>query len=82
MFFILLSNIREYFFYFIFPWLAFAWLRCKKDDIEDLEGFLRGKKIITRGGTKFGVDGRVVRVSMVDTDQAFNVFINRLATMK
>ncbi|XP_066363523.1 tryptophan aminotransferase-related protein 1-like [Miscanthus floridulus] len=59
----------------------FAWLRCKKDDIEDLEGFLRLKKIITRGGTKFGVDGRVVRVSMVDTDQAFNVFINRLATM-
>ena len=78
MFFILLSNIRYHIF---FPWSAFAWLRCKKDDIEDLEGFLRLKKIITRGGTKFGVDGRVVRVSMVDTDQAFNVFIYRLATM-
>lgn len=65
-----------------FPWLAFAWLRYNKDDIEDLEAFLLEKKIITRGGTRFGVDARAVRVSMVDTDQAFNVFINRLATMK
>ncbi|PWZ33434.1 Tryptophan aminotransferase-related protein 2 [Zea mays] len=61
---------------------AFAWLRCKKDGIEDLESFLRENKIVTRGGTKFGVDGRVVRVSMVDTDQAFNVFLDRLSTMK
>nr|AMD16119.1 tryptophan aminotransferase [Zea mays] len=60
----------------------FAWLRYNKDDIEDLEAFLLEKKIITRGGTRFGVDARAVRVSMVDTDQAFNVFINRLATMK
>ncbi|WVZ96720.1 hypothetical protein U9M48_042321 [Paspalum notatum var. saurae] len=60
----------------------FAWLRYKKDDVEDLEGFLREQKIITRGGTRFGVDGKVVRVSMVDTDEAFDVFVNRLVSLK
>ena len=59
---------------------AFAWLRCEKEDIDDLEGFLR-EKIITRGGTRFGADGKVVRVSMLDTDEAFHVFIERLASL-
>ncbi|XP_062232485.1 tryptophan aminotransferase-related protein 1-like [Phragmites australis] len=60
----------------------FAWLRCEKEGVKDLEGFLREHKIITRGGTKFGVDGRFVRVSMLDTDEAFNVFMDRLASLK
>ncbi|KAK8456954.1 hypothetical protein SEVIR_3G100800v4 [Setaria viridis] len=60
----------------------FAWLRCHKDGVEDLEGFLRENKIMTRGGPKFGVDERVVRVSMLDTDEAFDVFINRVASLK
>ncbi|CAO2205652.1 unnamed protein product [Urochloa humidicola] len=60
----------------------FAWLRCHKDGVEDFECFLREHKIITRGGTKFGVDERVVRVSMLDTDEAFNVFIGRVASLK
>ncbi|XP_044962626.1 tryptophan aminotransferase-related protein 1-like [Hordeum vulgare subsp. vulgare] len=61
---------------------AFAWLRCEKEEVEDLESFLREHKIITRSGTKFGVDRKVVRISMVDTDEAFNIFVDRLATMK
>ncbi|KAL6897802.1 hypothetical protein ACP4OV_006761 [Aristida adscensionis] len=60
----------------------FAWLRCEKEGVDDLEGLLREKKIMTRGGTKFGADGRVVRVSMLDTNEAFNVFMDRLVSMK
>ncbi|KAF8726004.1 hypothetical protein HU200_020585 [Digitaria exilis] len=60
----------------------FAWLRCHKDGVEDFEGFLREHKILTRGGPKFGVDEKVVRVSMLDTDEAFNMFINRVASLK
>ncbi|CAN6353899.1 unnamed protein product [Urochloa humidicola] len=60
----------------------FAWLRCHKDGVEDLEAFLRKHKILTRGGPRFGVDARVVRVSMLDTDEAFDVFIDRVASMK
>ncbi|KAE8814551.1 Tryptophan aminotransferase 1 [Hordeum vulgare] len=61
---------------------AFAWLRCEKQEVEDLESFLRENKIITRGGTKFGAGRKVVRISMVDTDEAFGIFVDRLATMK
>ncbi|KAF0925893.1 hypothetical protein E2562_018697 [Oryza meyeriana var. granulata] len=60
----------------------FAWLRCEKEGVDDLEGYLREHKIITRGGGKFGADGRVVRVSMLDTDEAFAIFVGRLAAMK
>ncbi|XP_072150816.1 tryptophan aminotransferase-related protein 1-like [Setaria viridis] len=60
----------------------FAWLRCHKDGVEDFESFLRERKIITRGGSKFGVDQRVVRISMLDTDEAFNVFIGRITSLK
>uniref|UniRef100_A0ACD5W2R9 Uncharacterized protein n=1 Tax=Avena sativa TaxID=4498 RepID=A0ACD5W2R9_AVESA len=61
---------------------AFAWLRCDKEGVDDLEGFLREHKIITRSGTRFGADPKVVRVSMVDTDEAFGIFVDRLAAMK
>jgi L-tryptophan---pyruvate aminotransferase len=60
---------------------AFAWLRCEKEEIGGLEDFLRQKRIITRGGTRFGADAKVVRVSMLDTDEAFDVFIQRLASL-
>jgi L-tryptophan---pyruvate aminotransferase len=63
-------------------YLAFAWLRCHKDGLDDLEAFLRENKIITRGGPRFGVDEKVVRVSMLDTDEAFNMFIGRIASLK
>jgi L-tryptophan--pyruvate aminotransferase len=50
--------------------------------VEDLEVFLREHKIITRSGTRFGADSKVVRISMVDTDEAFSIFVDRLAAMK
>ncbi|EEE62478.1 hypothetical protein OsJ_17275 [Oryza sativa Japonica Group] len=59
----------------------FAWLRCGKEGVDDLEGYLRERKIISRGGGKFGADGRVVRISMLDTDEAFAIFVDRLAAM-
>ncbi|KAE8805923.1 Tryptophan aminotransferase 1 [Hordeum vulgare] len=61
---------------------SFAWLCCEKEEVEDLESFLREHKIITRSGNKFGADRKVVRISMVDINEAFNIFINRLAAMK
>ncbi|KAG8084929.1 hypothetical protein GUJ93_ZPchr0010g10132 [Zizania palustris] len=60
----------------------FAWLRCEKEEVYDLEGYLRECKIVSRGGAKFGADGRVVRISMLDTDEAFAIFVDRIAAMK
>ncbi|KAF7021189.1 hypothetical protein CFC21_034176 [Triticum aestivum] len=61
---------------------AFAWLRCDREDVEDCAGFLRGHKILTRSGNQFGADPRYVRVSMLDRDDAYDIFIRRLASLK
>ncbi|KAI4329548.1 hypothetical protein MLD38_027924 [Melastoma candidum] len=57
---------------------AFAWLKCE-DGIEDCESFLRRFKIVTRGGRHFGVGPSYVRVSMLDRDRTFNLFVRRLS---
>ncbi|KAL5064599.1 hypothetical protein RYX36_026336 [Vicia faba] len=60
---------------------AFAWLKCE-GDIEDCESFLRGHKILTRSGKQFGASPKYVRISMVDTDDNFMQFIDRLSTIQ
>lgn len=61
---------------------AFAWLRCDREDVEDCAGFLRGHKVLTRSGSQFGADPRYVRVSMLDRDDAYGIFVTRLASLK
>ncbi|XP_020193641.1 tryptophan aminotransferase-related protein 2 [Aegilops tauschii subsp. strangulata] len=61
---------------------AFAWLRCDREDVEDCAGFLRGHKMLTRSGNQFGADPRYVRVSMLGRDDAYDIFIRRLASLK
>ncbi|GAB2214291.1 hypothetical protein Droror1_Dr00018633 [Drosera rotundifolia] len=58
---------------------AFAWMECKKG--EDGAGLMRRHNVLARGGDRFGVDKRYVRVSMVDTDESFEHFIRRLSSM-
>lgn len=60
------------------PQPAFAWLKCETD-LEDCESFLRGHKILTRGGKHFGVGPKYVRVSMLDRDENFIPFVKRLS---
>ncbi|ONK66239.1 uncharacterized protein A4U43_C06F5660 [Asparagus officinalis] len=60
---------------------AFAWLKCEKEEIEDCESFLKKLKIQTRGGMHFGVDMKYVRVSMLDREETFKLFIERLASL-
>uniref|UniRef100_A0A0D9UX91 Alliinase C-terminal domain-containing protein n=1 Tax=Leersia perrieri TaxID=77586 RepID=A0A0D9UX91_9ORYZ len=61
---------------------AFAWLRCDREDVDDCASFLRSHKILTRSGEQFGADPRYVRVSMLDRDDAFEIFVNRLSSLK
>ncbi|KAK9117232.1 hypothetical protein Sjap_016179 [Stephania japonica] len=63
------------------PHPAFAWLKCE-GGIEDCESFLRGHKILTRSGRHFGVDSTYVRISMLDRDETFNLFIERLSGIR
>ncbi|XP_059636021.1 L-tryptophan--pyruvate aminotransferase 1-like [Cornus florida] len=60
---------------------AFAWMKCNRN-IEDCAELLRGQKIITRSGERFGADSKHVRVSMVSKDEEFNLFIERLLAIQ
>ncbi|KAF3437488.1 hypothetical protein FNV43_RR20241 [Rhamnella rubrinervis] len=60
------------------PQPAFAWLRCE-NNTEDCESYLRGHKILARGGRHFGVEPNYVRVSMLDRDDNFGAFLKRLS---
>ncbi|KAK6924812.1 Alliinase, C-terminal [Dillenia turbinata] len=62
------------------PQPAFAWLKCD-GEIEDCESFLRSHKILTRSGRHFGVSPKYVRVSMLDRDEIFDLFVERLSNI-
>ncbi|RDX64259.1 Tryptophan aminotransferase-related protein 2, partial [Mucuna pruriens] len=63
------------------PQPGFAWLKCE-GDIENCESFLRGHKILTRGGRHFGASLKYVRISMLDTDETFIQLIDRLSAIQ
>jgi L-tryptophan--pyruvate aminotransferase len=56
-------------------------LKCK-EDIEDCFEFLKGLKIIGRGGKFFGVDPKFARVSLMSREEEFNQFIERILSIK
>ncbi|XP_038970388.1 tryptophan aminotransferase-related protein 2-like [Phoenix dactylifera] len=60
---------------------AFAWLKCEKEGIEDCASFLRTHKILTRGGSYFGASPNYTRVSMIDRDETFDLFTERLSSL-
>ncbi|KAF8399750.1 hypothetical protein HHK36_015621 [Tetracentron sinense] len=60
---------------------AFAWLKCE-GGIEDCESFLRGHKILTRSGKHSGASTKYVRVSMLDRHETFDLFIERLSSIR
>ncbi|KAH9624562.1 hypothetical protein KSS87_000716 [Heliosperma pusillum] len=59
---------------------AFAWLKCERE-VEDCESLLRKHKLLTRGGMHFGMSPQYVRISMLDRESNFNLFIKRLSTI-
>ncbi|CAM8936861.1 unnamed protein product [Rhodiola kirilowii] len=62
------------------PQPAFAWLKCE-GEIEECEVFLKNHKVLTRSGKHFGASPKFVRVSMLDRDPNFDLFLERLSTM-
>ncbi|GER53183.1 tryptophan aminotransferase related 2 [Striga asiatica] len=60
---------------------AFAWVKCKGEEVEDCGSFLRNHGIISRSGTHFGESGKYVRISVVPQDRVFEQFVGRLSTI-
>ncbi|XP_022734192.1 L-tryptophan--pyruvate aminotransferase 1-like isoform X2 [Durio zibethinus] len=59
---------------------AYAWLKSKEGLNSD--NLLREHKIVTRGGTKFGVGSKYTRISMLSSDDEFNLLLERLSAIK
>lgn len=54
---------------------------CEESE-EDCEKLLKGHKIHTRDGRKFGSDPNYVRISMLSRDEDFNIFLQRLMAIQ
>ncbi|XP_047320737.1 L-tryptophan--pyruvate aminotransferase 1-like [Impatiens glandulifera] len=61
---------------------AFAWMKSDENKIKDLEKHLKGEKILTRNGNRFGTESNYVRISMLSTNEDFNIFLERMLAMK
>lgn len=61
---------------------AFAWMRCEKAGVDDCCALLREHKILTRSGVHFGMGPEYVRVSMLDRDPSFDLFIKRIRSIR
>ncbi|PIN09986.1 L-tryptophan--pyruvate aminotransferase [Handroanthus impetiginosus] len=58
---------------------AFAWIKCKEGI--DCEKLLRRHKILTRSGRRFGSDPEYARISMLNREEEFEVFVQRLSNI-
>ncbi|KAL7133139.1 hypothetical protein ABFS83_12G120500 [Erythranthe nasuta] len=59
---------------------AFAWMKCNESGV-DCEKLLKGHKILTRNGKKFGSDEEYVRISMLSRDEEFDLFLQRISAI-
>ncbi|XP_012847991.1 PREDICTED: tryptophan aminotransferase-related protein 2-like [Erythranthe guttata] len=59
---------------------AFAWMKCNESGV-DCEKLLKGHKILTRSGKRFGSDEEYVRISMLSRDEEFDLFLLRISAI-
>ncbi|XP_059281172.1 tryptophan aminotransferase-related protein 4-like [Lycium ferocissimum] len=60
------------------PSPAFAWLKCEAEEDKDCYNLLRAAYILGRKGAVFGVENRYVRISVVNSQDDFNLLQQRL----
>ncbi|KAJ8760504.1 hypothetical protein K2173_015171 [Erythroxylum novogranatense] len=60
---------------------AFAWLKCEKEEDMDCYNVLKASKIIGREGVMFGAESRFVRLSLVKSQDDFNLLLQRIEKM-
>ncbi|XVE60896.1 hypothetical protein DITRI_Ditri05aG0163600 [Diplodiscus trichospermus] len=57
---------------------AYAWLKCEREEDKDCYAVLKAANIIGRQGNLFGADNRHVRLSLVKSQDDFDILIERL----
>ena len=57
---------------------AYAWIKCEIEEEKDCYAVLRAADIIGRAGSRFGADERFVRLSLVKTQDDFDILLRQL----
>ncbi|XP_078180960.1 tryptophan aminotransferase-related protein 2-like [Carex rostrata] len=60
---------------------GFAWIRCEDQKIKDCEAFFKSINVCTMSGRRFGAGAEFTRISMLDTDENFDIFIKRITCL-
>ncbi|XVE60894.1 hypothetical protein DITRI_Ditri05aG0163500 [Diplodiscus trichospermus] len=60
------------------PSPAFAWVKCEREEDKDCNAVLNSVRVTGRDGSLFGTDSRYVRLSLVKSEDDFDLLLNRM----
>lgn len=63
---------------YVYGMAAYAWLKCEREEDKDCYAVLEAANIIGRQGNAFGAEDGYVRLSLVRTQEDFDILIERL----
>ncbi|GJM93325.1 hypothetical protein PR202_ga09872 [Eleusine coracana subsp. coracana] len=63
------------------PSPAYAWVKCEREEDEDCHEALLEAKIISREGGRYGASSQYARMSLLKTDDDFNVLLERITDL-
>jgi len=63
------------------PSPAYAWLKCEQEEEEDCGAVLEAGKIIGRAGSMFSAEDRYVRLSLIKSQDDFEMLLQRLTEL-
>ena len=57
---------------------AYAWLKCEKEEDKECYGVLKKAGIIGRNGTLFSANSSYVRLSLIKTQDDFDILLHQI----
>ena len=57
---------------------AYAWLKCEREEDKDCYAVFKAAKILSRRGSLFGAEEQYVRLSLLKTQDDFDILVHRL----
>jgi len=60
---------------------AYAWVKCEREEDRNCIEILNAAKILGRGGSIFHDDDRYARLSLIRSDDDFDMLISRLESL-
>ena len=68
--------------FILIKWItAYAWLKCEREEDQDCDATLRAANISGRGGNKFGSEDRYARLSLIKSEDDFEILIHHFKNL-